>query len=73
MMKKSNPVIIAAIFYHIVLTPKVVHAYIGPGMSIGGLLIAVGLIIGIILFLIALIWFPIKRKLFNLSSKKAKE
>jgi hypothetical protein len=47
---------------------KPAHAYIGPGLGLGSLMIVVGLGLSIILAAIAIFWYPIKRILFGQSS-----
>ena len=52
------------------LIPKICHAYIGPGMA-GGLVVSiVGIIIALILGFVAIIFFPTKRLLKRLKTKK---
>lgn len=52
------------------LIPEICHAYIGPGMA-GGLVVSiVGIIIALILGFVAIIFFPIKRLLKRLKTKK---
>ena len=54
------------------------NAYVGPGMGIGVLGILIGLIAAIILSIVGLFWYPLKRrlkkhKLIKPSPKSAKE
>jgi Na+-driven multidrug efflux pump len=45
----------------LVLTPGVAHAYMGPGLGLGFLGAAFGVIGSILLGIVAIIWYPIKR------------
>ncbi len=60
------------LFLWIVLTiatlPVPAWSYIGPGAGIGAILFVVVLVLGALLVLFGLLWFPIKRML---KSKKA--
>ncbi len=47
----------------IVMTPHSAHAYIGPGLSVGAIVISLIVLFSIILAIYALVWFPIKRRL----------
>ena len=39
------------------------HAYIGPGAGLGAIVVTIALVLGVILLLIGLVWFPLKRAL----------
>lgn len=45
----------------LVLTPDVAHAYMGPGLGLGFLGAVFGVIGSILLGIVAIIWYPIKR------------
>ena len=47
----------------IVLMPATAQAYIGPGMGLGLVASILGLVAVFFMVLMALIWFPLKRKL----------
>ena len=44
-------------------TPAMAHAYIGPGMGLGVVASILGLVAVFFMVLVAMIWFPLKRKL----------
>lgn len=46
-----------------VLLPDHVLAYIGPGAGLGGLAIAIALVVGVLFLVIGLVWYPLKRVL----------
>ena len=59
---------------YILILANPANAYIGPGMGVGVFLVFLAFIIGFFLFIIALIWFPLKRKFFSKQNqKKSKE
>ncbi len=45
----------------IIFISKSALAYIGPGLGLGLIASMVGLIFSILLFVLAIIWFPLKR------------
>ena len=45
------------------LLPQKAHAYIGPGLSVGGIIVLLIVIFSICLAFYAIVWFPIKRRL----------
>lgn len=56
-----------------IIQPSAGFAYIGPGMGAGAFLVTSALLIGIIFLVIALIWFPIKRKFLSKFKKHDKD
>lgn len=38
-------------------------AYIGPGAGLGAIAVTVALILGVLLLIVGLVWFPLKRML----------
>ncbi len=38
-------------------------AYIGPGVGLAGLMIAIALVLGAVLLVVGLVWYPLKRVL----------
>lgn len=58
------------ILFYLLIT-KPVLAYIGPGLGLGLVASIIGLFFSIILFVVAIIWFPL-RKLFKKNKDKSK-
>jgi hypothetical protein len=50
--------------------PQVAVAYIGPGAGIAAIGTVLALIAGILLAIVAFIWYPIKRLLAKIKKKK---
>ena len=46
------------------------YAYLGPGIGIGALMAAFGVIIAVFAALLGLIWFPVKKLLQKRKNKK---
>lgn len=46
-----------------VLLPNPALAYIGPGAGLGAIAVVVALVVGVILLVVGLIWYPLKRML----------
>jgi len=45
-------------------------AYIGPGLGLGSLGALIGVVISVLLAIFALLWYPLKRLLARLRSRK---
>lgn len=45
------------------LTATPALAYIGPGAGVGAIVVTFALVIGVVLLLVGLVWFPLKRML----------
>jgi len=45
-------------------------AYIGPGLGLGSLGALIGVVISVLLAIFALLWYPLKRMLARLRSRK---
>lgn len=41
--------------------PDPAHAYIGPGVGLGAIAVTVALLVGVVLLVIGLVWYPLKR------------
>ena len=50
-------IIIAALLVY----PATAHAYIGPGLGVGTIGVVLGILGSILLALVAILWYPIKR------------
>ena len=65
----SLPVYISTLckFYLVIsllcLSSSPAHAYIGPGLSVGGIIVILFVILSLALAFYAIVWFPIKRRL----------
>ena len=46
------------------------HAYIGPGAGVGAIAVTVAFLVGVVLLLAGLVWYPLKRVLKNRGKKK---
>lgn len=63
--------ILTVIFITLLLAaPQVAVAYIGPGAGIAAIGTVIALIGGILLAIVAFIWYPIKRLLAKIKKKK---
>lgn len=68
-MTKLNKVLIAALMISIV--PNYAHAYIGPGVGIGAIVLTIAIAIGALLLLFGLVWYPLKRALARFRGNKS--
>lgn len=46
---------------HVAALPDHVLAYIGPGAGLGALIVTIALLLGAVLLLAGLVWYPLKR------------
>ena len=58
-------------FLLLMLLPLTAEAYIGPGLGTGVIGVVLGILASIVLMLIAIVWYPLKR-LFKLVFNKEK-
>ncbi|MES9884955.1 MAG: hypothetical protein ABW185_29275 [Sedimenticola sp.] len=66
-MCKLTLLTVSALLY---LTAYPAYAYIGPGAGVGAVAVVFGIIGSLILALIAILWYPIKRLFKGRKSKK---
>lgn len=50
--------------------PLVASAYIGPGLGAGAIASVLGILAGLIMLIVGVVWYPIKRFIRYLKSKK---
>ncbi len=48
------------------------HAYVGPGLGLGALGVALGVLLSIGLAMLAVVWYPLKRVLRNFRTRGEK-
>ncbi|MBV6632249.1 MAG: hypothetical protein KI792_04340 [Alphaproteobacteria bacterium] len=41
--------------------PGTAHAYIGPGASLGAIIVTITVLLGVLFLVIGLVWYPLKR------------
>ena len=54
-----------------VVLPDHALAYIGPGAGLGGIAVAIALLLGVLFLVIGLVWYPLKRYLRTRSGDPA--
>ena len=64
---------VAAVLATGVIPAGHVLAYIGPGAGLTGLAIAIALLLGVVLLVIGLVWYPLKRLLRTRSQHAASD
>ena len=69
----QNPIPLAALPVAVlgVVLPGPALAYIGPGAGLGAIAITVALLLGVLLLVIGLAWYPLKRLLKRKTSGAA--
>jgi hypothetical protein len=71
-MKIFNKIkVIVCLFATLTLVyPQIATAYIGPGLGTGALAAVLGTVLGILMLVVGVVWYPIKRLIRSLRSKK---
>ena len=54
----------------LMMTPSIATAYIGPGLGVGALASVLGILAGLLMLVIVVVWYPLKRLYRYLKSKK---
>ena len=49
------------------------HAYIGPGLALGAIVLTIGIVVLLLLAMIAILYYPIKKMIKNIKLKKLKK
>tara|TARA_B100001027_G_C16159009_1_gene281668 strand:+ start:175 stop:396 length:222 start_codon:yes stop_codon:yes gene_type:complete len=57
-------------FFGVIFINTTANAYIGPGMGLGAIMTILGIIGAIILSIVAIIYYPIKRLIIKIKNKK---
>ena len=65
-MTKLNIFFVAVIVFF----PMLAHAYIGPGTALGAIISSLGILLGLLLVILALIYKPIKLLILKLKKQK---
>jgi hypothetical protein len=52
------------------LYPQVALAYIGPGLGSGAVVAVLGTLAGLLMLVVGVVWYPIKRLIRRFKSKK---
>ena len=69
-MIKKYIFIITAIF---IIIPNTAHAYLGPGLALGTIVLTIGLVAVLFFALIAILYYPIKKLIKKIKLKKLKK
>ncbi|SDG51498.1 hypothetical protein [Alloyangia pacifica] len=49
----------------VIAMPDPASAYIGPGAGLGAIAVTLAILLGVLLLLVGLVWYPLKRMLRN--------
>ena len=67
-MKMKMLSLLAALY--LILMPSIASAYIGPGLGGGALASVLGILAGLLLLVVGVVWYPLKRLYRYFKSKK---
>jgi hypothetical protein len=54
----------------LVLSPASVQAYVGPGMGAGAVAAVLGVLAGLLMLVVGVVWYPLKKLVRRLRDKK---
>ena len=54
----------------LVLSPASVQAYVGPGMGAGAVAAVLGVLAGLLMLVVGVVWYPLKKLARRLRNKK---
>ena len=63
----------AVILITLLVLPLSAYAYVGPGMGVGVIGAIIGIFAAIVLSIVGLVWFPLKRAFGGASKKESEE
>lgn len=58
-----TPAVMACSMAMATLATSPAHAYIGPGAGAGAIAVTLALVVGVVLLVVGLVWYPLKRLL----------
>lgn len=64
MNKKTQNLLPALLAIALLAYPPLASAYIGPGLGLGAVSVVLGIVAGLLMLVVGVVWYPIK-KLFN--------
>ena len=63
-------IVFAWIGLALALSPASVQAYVGPGMGAGAVAGVLGLLAGLLMLVVGVVWYPLKKLVRRLRNKK---
>lgn len=60
-MKNCQKSVLSFILLSLILNPTVASAYVGPGLGTGVVAAVLGIAVGIVMLVVGVVWYPIKR------------
>jgi hypothetical protein len=64
---------LTALIALVLMLPGVASAYVGPGLGLGAIAVIVGVVLSVLIALIAIVWYPIKRRMKARREREAEE
>jgi len=68
MVKLMKKIIHVFLLFCLFSTPA--YAYIGPGLGAGALATVLGVLLAILMLVVGIVWYPLKRLIRSLKSKE---
>jgi hypothetical protein len=60
-MKNCQKSVLPFILLSLIFNPTVASAYVGPGLGTGVVAAVLGVAVGIVMLVVGVVWYPIKR------------
>lgn len=68
--KNLLPVLLATV---LLAYPPLAAAYIGPGLGLGAVSVVLGIVAGLLMLVVGVVWYPIKKLINRFKAKKDSE
>lgn len=69
-MKKSNHYWTLSVLFALCMQAQPAAAYIGPGLGTGAIAAVLGILAAILMLIVGVFWYPLKRLVKKMRSKK---
>ena len=69
-VNKKNILILILVFSTI---SQSANAYIGPALALGSVLVAIGIVVALLLAIVAILYYPVKKMIKNIKLKKLRK
>lgn len=73
MKNKTLNLLVGFLTVGFLLYPPVASAYIGPGLGAGALTVVLGIISGLLMLVVGVVWYPLKKLVRRFKGKTKEE
>jgi hypothetical protein len=65
----GNRIVCCLTFAWLLVIPQFAWAYIGPGLGTGAVAAVLGVVFGLLMLIVGVVWYPVKRLIRRFRSK----